>query len=648
MRIVPVMGLEQYRIIELIGEGVSAKVYKALDTATGSVVALKVLSPHLQADDVSLERFRREIQITRFLNHPQIISIYDLIRDGEQTGLVMEYLEGQNLKEFVAANHPLPVNTVLGILRQVLDILSVCHAKNVIHRDLKPQNIIVHGDTVRLLDFGIAKMTTLSDLTQTGTSIGSPEYMAPELFAGNTFDPRTDLYALGIIAFEMLAGAPPFHGDSLAVLYNQHLTTPVPLLAQMRRDVPPWLQQMVERLLAKQAFERYQSADEALTDLQQRRVLAREIPTLKKSECLQCGQHTLADLPVCLYCGHNAFETMKSGDHDVVCQRDEDDVKIEEFLHSVFGLAEPLRRHGRTLLVSGLDGFGAELIQRSAQQRRLALRVEPHSPSTEFRKAGVLALISLAVSWMAAFVGQRYAYYGTAFFASLRDFNPMMVPVVGLCGAIIWMGLNRFRRIEVEPLFSIQDALRRNLTRDYGWLRRLVPLLEPGRSESIKVFVAELTEKYFKLALFARAIDAATTPALEALVENAARLGAVVSEIEIALRRPAFAERLQRYAFLENQLRAEGDAARRAALAEQQQVLREEVSAYFALEEKYSALVNKLVALQAFFNRLLGRLLAFQGPIDRQSQDLLVSNIRALKDDLAASREVQTELARFR
>ena len=212
------MGLDQYQILGVVGEGVSATVYKALDTASQSLVALKVLSPHLQTDAITLERFKREIQITRLLNHPQIVSIYDLIRDGNETCLVMEYLEGQNLKDYIAAHQPLPVETIVSILRQALDVLSVCHAKNVIHRDLKPQNIIVgDGAAIRLVDFGIAKMTTASDLTQTGTSIGSPEYMAPELFAANTFDPRTDIYALGIIAFEMLAGTPPFRGDSLAV-----------------------------------------------------------------------------------------------------------------------------------------------------------------------------------------------------------------------------------------------------------------------------------------------------------------------------------------------------------------------------------------------------------------------------------------------
>ncbi|MFI5365281.1 MAG: protein kinase [Candidatus Binatia bacterium] len=642
------MGLEQYRILDIIGEGVSAKVYKALDSATGSLVALKILSPHLQADDVSIERFKREVQITRLIGHPQIVSVYDLVRDGEQTCLVMEYLEGKNLKDFIAANHPLPIDTVVAILRQALDILCVCHGKGIIHRDLKPQNIIVEaGATIRLVDFGIAKMTTLSDLTHTGTSIGSPEYMAPELFATNTFDPRTDIYALGIIGFEMLTGAPPFRGDSLAVLYNQHLNTPVPSLAEARNGLPPWLQYVIERMLAKRAYERYQSADEALADVQQRRVLAREIPQVKKKECLQCGQQTLSELPVCLYCGSNSQEAIKSGDYNVLCNRDEDDAKIEGFLQSVFALSQPLRRQRRTLLFTGLDHFGAELIKRSANEHRLALTVEPHSPFSEFRKATALAIVCFVLSWLGAFVGARYAYYGRAMVTSFQGLSLLHVPVLGFWLALVWIGVERFQRIEVEPLFSVRDVVHRNLTRDYEWLRRLVPLLTPERSESCKVLVAQLAEKYLKLVRFARNVDAATAQALETLVENGARLAAVVSEIETALQATAFAERLQRYAFLESQVRADEDPTQRAALTERRQRLREEVASYLAVEEKYGALLNKLVALQALFNRLLGRLLVFHAPIDRAGQDLLISHIRQLKEDLTVSREVQAELARL-
>src|SRR5262249_2383891 len=162
----------------------------------------------------------------------------------------MEYIAGDNLKDFIRRHSPVPRDAAVAIVTQVLRILSVCHAKHVVHRDLKPQNIMVDADNlVRLLDFGISRMTTLSDLTQTGTSLGSPEYMAPELFATNTYDPRTDIYAIGIIAFELLAGKLPFQADSLAMLYHAHAERAVPLLSSYRKDVAAWLQQVIERMV---------------------------------------------------------------------------------------------------------------------------------------------------------------------------------------------------------------------------------------------------------------------------------------------------------------------------------------------------------------------------------------------------------------
>ena len=218
---------DRYEILEPIGRGVSAVVYEAIDHESDRRVALKLLSPHLRTDEISIERFRREVQITRHLDHPQIVSIYDFGQDeshGEQIWLAMERLEGSDLKDYITLERPLAVEQALSILRQLLGVLAACHAKNVIHRDLKPQNIFIdESSRIKLLDFGISRMTTLRDLTQTGTSLGSPEYMAPELFATSVYDPRTDLYAAGVIAFELLAGHLPYQGDSLPVLYQAHL-----------------------------------------------------------------------------------------------------------------------------------------------------------------------------------------------------------------------------------------------------------------------------------------------------------------------------------------------------------------------------------------------------------------------------------------
>jgi len=328
----------RYELGDVLGAGVSATVYRALDTRTGSVVAVKILNPHLHTDAISIERFRREIQITRLIGHPQIVSIYDLVAEGDRTYLVMEYVQGPDLKRYIALHDPVGLEVVVGVLGQILRILSVCHAKNVVHRDLKPQNVIISDDrTVTLLDFGISRMTTLSDLTQTGTSLGSPEYMAPELFSSNTYDPRTDLYALGVIVFELLTGRLPFDGDSLPVLCRQHLEAPVPSVRARRPDVPEWLEQLTEKMLAKDGHQRYQSADEVLSDLERRTVTARQIPALEKRECLGCGNATIAEIPFCIFCGHDHGGGLRRGTYDVFCPATLDPTALRAYLRTVLG-----------------------------------------------------------------------------------------------------------------------------------------------------------------------------------------------------------------------------------------------------------------------------------------------------------------------
>ncbi|MGI9590554.1 MAG: serine/threonine-protein kinase, partial [Myxococcota bacterium] len=357
------LGSGRYEIQSFIGQGVSARVYRALDRQTGSPVAIKVLNPHLRTDAVSLERFRREIQVTRHLGHPQIVAIYDLVTEGDCTFLVMEYLEGRTLEEHVALEHPVDVEQAVSILEQILDVLSLCHAQDVIHRDLKPQNVMIDAKArVKLLDFGIARMTALRDLTQTGTSLGSPEYMAPELFATSSYDPRSDLYALGVMAFELVAGRLPFQGDSLATLYQQHLEAEVPDLAALRGDAPTWLCELIAKLLAKRTHERYQSADEALLDLRQRRVLARSWPELPRLFCLHCGERTPQEIPLCTHCGQEQCPSLEAGQGDLYCQESEDTEKLRSFFSEYLNLEPPTGVRRRQPLLARITAETIRLV----------------------------------------------------------------------------------------------------------------------------------------------------------------------------------------------------------------------------------------------------------------------------------------------
>jgi tRNA A-37 threonylcarbamoyl transferase component Bud32 len=630
----------RFQIVELIGEGASARVYKAIERSTQSTVAIKVLAPHLQTDDISIERFRREIRMTRMLNHPQIVAIYDLVREGSLTYLVMEYLPGHDLKHFLHLHAPVGIDTVIAILTQVLRVLGVCHAKNVIHRDLKPQNIIIDAETtVKLADFGIAKMIGASDLTQTGAAIGSPEYMAPELFASNLYDPRTDIYALGVIAFELITGELPFRGDSLAVLYNQHVNTPVPGLKNFRADAPEWLQHVVERMLAKQAYARYQSSDEVLADITRRRVLTREIPALRRTECARCGGLSAAELPVCVLCGQHAADTLRPGDYDVICSQDEDDAKLQQYVHAVFGVQETIRRKRRTLLITGLDAFPADIIRKSAQAHGLFLTVEPHSGCPELRKAVALALASFFCGDLCYIVSRQLDFYGQYYLAQLEALQSLQL---GLLLAIAAVSLRRFLQIEVRPLWPLRRARGATVTGAYAWVARLVPFFGPERTDAAKAFVAELIESYLKLRKFGRDIDPAVNETLQHVIGSAAQLAAVASEIQVGLQAPAWVQRIQRYAALarSNSLCEAEEEADSAAL-------RVEVCAYYALEEKHATIANKLIYLRALFNNLVGRVLVLRSAIDDENRADLDGWIRTLADDLMLSRQVQQELERL-
>ncbi len=647
---------DRYADLELIGEGVSARVYKAIDPTNGTVVAIKVLNPHLRADPISLERFRREIRITRFLNHPQIVSIYDLVTESDGTYLVMEYIEGGDLKKYLRLNAPLEIDAALAIVTQVLRILSACHARNVIHRDLKPQNIMVDENRlVRLLDFGIARMTSLGDLTQTGTSLGSPEYMAPELFAANTFDPRTDLYALGVIAFELLTGELPFRGDSLAVLYHQHLRAPLPRLDAHRPDAPAWLQDLLERLLAKQGYDRYQSADEVLADIERRQVVARELPALPRRECVRCGAETTAELPVCAFCGFNRFDAGKAGNWQLLTTDTQDRRKLNRYLKSALGVSLPPASRPTPLLVSGLDRFSAEIIKSSAQKHGIYLEAEQMTRARRARRPLVVlllvpGLLSLAATfWAQAVLFSPWKAIANAFrfwsgperWTWLISGGPETVTVIEIAafGFLTWAAIGIYRKERRKPVLR-SDQLVRRVDEAYGWLRDLVPFFASAASTSLKTHISQMVEKYLLVRKLGGDAGADVAGKLEDLLRTAAEVANAIAAMEPGLDPARLAQLSDRHAALEREL----EASPEPALVERREELGNEIAAACALEEKHSRLTNRLVHLQYVFNSLLGRLLVLQAPLQEPERELLEGAVRDLAGDIELSRAIHAEL----
>ncbi len=251
------MGMRQeqfgpYRVVKLIGRGGMGSVYEAVDPDSGQEVALKTLASHL-ADDAGLRRrFFAEIETLKGLVHPGIVR---LLAFGEQEGMpyfAMELVRGKSVEDVLRREGPLDWRRTLRIATSISRSLKVAHDHGVVHRDLKPANILLGDDgSTKLADFGIAKLFGNASLTAHGSVVGTAQYMAPEQAAGRPTDHRVDFYALGASMFAMLAGHPPFRGNSMIEVIEQHQTAPAPRVATVAKDVPPALDELIDRLLAK-------------------------------------------------------------------------------------------------------------------------------------------------------------------------------------------------------------------------------------------------------------------------------------------------------------------------------------------------------------------------------------------------------------
>jgi beta-lactam-binding protein with PASTA domain/predicted Ser/Thr protein kinase len=258
----------RYRVLRRLGSGGMANVYLAEDEELGRQVAIKILNDRHAADDQFVERFRREAKNAAGLSHPNIVQIYDR---GEAEGtyyIAMEYLEGQTLKELAVVRRPVPIREAIAYARQILAALRFAHRKGIVHRDIKPHNALIDDDgRVKVTDFGIARAGPASQMTEAGSIIGTAQYLSPEQARGGAIDQRSDLYSVGVVLYELLTGTVPFTGDTPVEIAMKHLSSvPEPPSAR-RADIPRPLDQVVLRALAKDAEERYATAEEMDAEL---------------------------------------------------------------------------------------------------------------------------------------------------------------------------------------------------------------------------------------------------------------------------------------------------------------------------------------------------------------------------------------------
>lgn len=273
------IGNGRYEIQSLIGKGGMAEVHRAYDTLLSRIVAVKMLRTDLAKDSIFLARFRREAQSSASLNHPNIVGVYDT---GEQTVtvpdgstisipyIIMEYVEGHTVHELLTDGQPVPINEAVEITTGILNALAYSHKRGLVHRDIKPGNVMLTNDgKIKVMDFGIARALEDSGATMTKTDavLGTAQYLSPEQARGQQVDERSDLYSCGCMLFELLTGRPPFRGDSAVSVAYQHVAEQPPIPSSITFDITPAMDHVVLKSLAKLPQDRYQTAEAMIADM---------------------------------------------------------------------------------------------------------------------------------------------------------------------------------------------------------------------------------------------------------------------------------------------------------------------------------------------------------------------------------------------
>src|ERR671928_993880 len=244
----------RYELEQKIGEGGMARVYRGRDTRLNRQVAVKVLHSHYAGDTGFLQRFHHEAQAAANLRHPNVVDVYDVGQDGDIHYIVMEYVEGSDLKALIRQHGALPIERAVQIAEDVARALEAAHRIGLVHRDVKPQNIIVgSGGQVKITDFGIAKSNLSTAMTETGVTFGTADYISPEQARGQPATPQSDIYSLGVTLYEMLTGRLPFSGDSSIAVAMQHVSADPPPPRMYNPRIPPQLESLVLRVLSKDA-----------------------------------------------------------------------------------------------------------------------------------------------------------------------------------------------------------------------------------------------------------------------------------------------------------------------------------------------------------------------------------------------------------
>lgn len=448
---------ERYEVLSKHAEGAVASVYRAEDLASKQHVALKVFDPLRSADPVARQRFFREFEVLSRINHPGVGRSLRFEESEAFDVLVLEFVEGESL-ELRLARGRLEIEEASRIAVALGDALSACHEAGVVHRDLKPANIVLHPERGPVvLDFGVAWFSSAMTLTRTGAIVGSPRYLAPEMFKSTDVDERVDIYALGAILFEGLAGRPVREADSMAELAAQDVRLSPPSVLRHRPDCPPHLDLLIARAVAHRPESRFATARE-MTDALRKggRRLGHRLET--NLPCSQCGTPLIIDLPICPGCGRTCEWVLEPGHYAIQLLEVPNPKataawlrrRYPEALKSRWSLLIPRLERPPIPLAVGVSSVTAEAL--AAQARALGCRAEiiraraVIGPALKIPRASPKEIVLAA----------GLHFLAVAFFGALMMFFGLPDPIIRLLPALVAvLGLAEALRYVRRPLLRL-------------------------------------------------------------------------------------------------------------------------------------------------------------------------------------------------
>lgn len=585
----------RYVIEGPLGRGRSSVVYKALDVETETRVALKVLDPLLAHDAVAAERFVREAQILRSLNHPNVIKVYALLADGNWSVISMEYFEGADGKSYLERNGRMSIGDFLRVAQRLTSALDACHRLKVVHRDLKPQNILINERCdVKIVDFGISKMNTMSDLTRTGTVFGTPQYLAPELFRSSRADPRSDIYALGATYYEFLTGRPPYPAMSLGAVLTQQLRGEIEPLSSFRDDVPRWLSAVIFKCLRTDPAQRYQSCYELRCDLERGEQAYVTYETdAAVIPCIVCQTPLLPGLPFCHHCGTCRELVIERGWKCLTLARCDSVDALTNFLTAQFPrvprtrLAAALSRRP-AVLFRGINARTATSLLHQLSVFPCELQVADHFGSA-MKVPGAYVLLAVALVlplfWMADKV------------------SALTRLAIILAAELVVLALYWFRAQPAIPLATLRE--RRATSRHDAVVSDMADQLKRVSDPNVRMILAQIVRSYLTIRQrLARSTAPIRPEVIERSVHTALAMAPRLQRQEECLSGVSPNDLQGRIRAVDAELRRVDDTAKSAALIQLKTKLARDLSNFQTIQEAHASTYLGVLNLQAVLRRM--------------------------------------------